>query len=248
MIVVFTPKSISPDCPFKSKQRQVKISIRTPHRSSRRCATHCGNFFDTWSPWLRGKLHTTKIVSAVCTEVISSVSNILRRQLCDRISRWKRNWIRKYFSLFIRGPNRFESRKKMEVWKVCILGIFKIWFVLAHISYSSESMQSEKHSGIVFSSPNEANAPLTRFTVYVQKSTLIATYTLYCMYTVLYTVQCTYDLPLSQSGTGERGSFLHPVHSCSILSGLSKSGHRNSLGYYFLDWLVGGWGVGGLKV
>ena len=49
------------------------------------------------------------------------------------------------------------------------------------------------HSEIVFSSPNEANAPLTRFTVYVQKSTLIATYKLYCMYTVQYsTVHTTY--------------------------------------------------------
>ena len=82
-------------------------------------------------------------------------------------------------------------------------------------------MQSEKHSGIVFSSPNEANAPLTRFTVYVQKSMHP-----YCnIYIVLYvhsTVQCTYDLPLSQSGTGERGSFLHPVHSCSLKTPLDN--------------------------
>ena len=82
-------------------------------------------------------------------------------------------------------------------------------------------MQSEKHSGIVFSSPNEANAPLTRFTVYVQKTHP------YCiLYIVLYvhcTVQySTYDLPLSQSGTGERGSFLHPVHSCSLKTPLDN--------------------------
>ena len=36
------------------------------------------------------------------------------RQLCDLISRRNRNWIRKYFSLFISGPDGFKSWKKLE--------------------------------------------------------------------------------------------------------------------------------------
>ena len=36
-------------------------------------------------------------------------------ELCDRISRRNRNRIRKYFSLFIRGPDGFKSLKKLEV-------------------------------------------------------------------------------------------------------------------------------------
>ena len=47
---MFTPKRISPDCPFKSKRSQVKISIFTLL-----CAV-C----------LCGMLHTAEIVSAVC--------------------------------------------------------------------------------------------------------------------------------------------------------------------------------------
>ena len=35
--------------------------------------------------------------------------------LCDQISRQNRNWIQKYFSLFIRGLDGFESWKKLEV-------------------------------------------------------------------------------------------------------------------------------------
>ena len=36
-------------------------------------------------------------------------------ELCDRISRWNRNQIRKYFSLFIRGTDEFESWKKWRL-------------------------------------------------------------------------------------------------------------------------------------
>ena len=45
LIDVFTPKSISPDCPFKSNQRLKKISILTL-----RCAV-----------WLRGEMHTPEL-------------------------------------------------------------------------------------------------------------------------------------------------------------------------------------------
>ena len=43
---------------------------------------------------------------------ISAVCNTPQRQLCDRKSLRNRNWIRKYLSLFIRGPDGFESWKK----------------------------------------------------------------------------------------------------------------------------------------
>ena len=85
MIYVFTPKRISPDCLFKSNNRQV---IRFCFRGVQ---------------YFRGMLHTAEIISAVgCTP---------RRQLCDQISRRNRNQIRKYFSLFIRGPDGLESLK-----------------------------------------------------------------------------------------------------------------------------------------
>ena len=57
MIDVFTPKRISPDRLFKSNHRQVKNLILFPW-----CAIH-----------LRGVLHTTEIVSVVCTEIIYAV-------------------------------------------------------------------------------------------------------------------------------------------------------------------------------
>ena len=44
MIYVFTPKRISPDCLFKSIQRQLKISILSP-----RCAVFC-RFFQNLNP------------------------------------------------------------------------------------------------------------------------------------------------------------------------------------------------------
>ena len=44
MIYVFTPKRISPDCLFKSIQRQLKISILSP-----RCAVFC-TFFQNVNP------------------------------------------------------------------------------------------------------------------------------------------------------------------------------------------------------
>ena len=52
MIDVFTPKRISPDCPFKRNQRLTKISILTPQ-----CAV-----------WLHGGMHTAELELAVgCT-------------------------------------------------------------------------------------------------------------------------------------------------------------------------------------
>ena len=49
MIDVFTPKRISPDCPFKNNQRLTKISILTL-----RCAI-----------WICGEMHTAELDSAV---------------------------------------------------------------------------------------------------------------------------------------------------------------------------------------
>ena len=51
MIDVFTPKRISPDCPFKGNQRLTKISILTP-----RC-----DGFESWKKW-RSKIswHTPR--------------------------------------------------------------------------------------------------------------------------------------------------------------------------------------------
>ena len=53
MIGVLTPERISPDCPFKTNQRLVKILILTP-----RCDAHRGAL-------LRGRKHTTQLDSAV---------------------------------------------------------------------------------------------------------------------------------------------------------------------------------------
>ena len=55
-------------------------------------------------------LHYGEIDSVVCCTPL--------RQLCDRISQQNRNRIQKYFSLFIRSPDRFESWKK---WRSNIL-------------------------------------------------------------------------------------------------------------------------------
>ena len=49
LIDVFTPKRISPDCPFKSNQRPATFSIQTT-----RCAV-----------WLHGGMHTAKLDSVV---------------------------------------------------------------------------------------------------------------------------------------------------------------------------------------
>ena len=54
--------------------------------------------------WLCGVTHT-----AESKEVF---------ELCDQISRQNQKWIKKYFSLFIRGPDGFESSKK---WRSNIL-------------------------------------------------------------------------------------------------------------------------------
>ena len=67
------------------------------------CASLCGIWLQHWV-WLRGVMHTADSDSAVgCTPW-----SVLKIQ----ISQQDRNWIRKYFSLFIRGPEGFESWKK----------------------------------------------------------------------------------------------------------------------------------------
>ena len=68
MIGVFTPKRISPDCPFKSNQRLTKILILTP-----RCAVWLpGVQFDSgvcilrnFITWLHGGMHTAELDLAV---------------------------------------------------------------------------------------------------------------------------------------------------------------------------------------
>ena len=98
MTDVFNPKRISPDCIFKSNHRQVKKSILFP-----RCAIY-----------LHGMLHTAEIVSVVCTEIISTVWCTPRISFCDRISRWNRNRIRKYFRLFkcLSGAQKGSNHEK----------------------------------------------------------------------------------------------------------------------------------------
>ena len=129
MIYVFTPKRINPDCSFKSNQKQVKISILTP-----RCAICLHGVFHTDEiisvcPEIisaifctsRSVLPSAEMISAVgCTpqrsspwvlqtvEIVSAVCCTPQRQFCDRISRRNQNRIRKYFSLFIRGPDEFQ--------------------------------------------------------------------------------------------------------------------------------------------
>ena len=76
---------MSSDCPFKSNQSRAKISILTPG-----CAV-C----------LCGVMHTTEIdFEVVCTPWSF---------LTIRISRRNRKRNRKYFSLFVRSPDGFES-------------------------------------------------------------------------------------------------------------------------------------------
>ena len=73
---------------------------RTVHHLTPRCDAHCG-------AWLRGGMHTAESNSTVgCT---------LGSFLKIRISRQNRNRIRKYLSLFIRGPDGFESWTKQKV-------------------------------------------------------------------------------------------------------------------------------------
>ena len=57
----------------------------------------------------------TKILTPRC----ASHRGVEFFELCDRISRRNQNWIRKYFSLFIRGPDGFESWKKTGGRKSC---------------------------------------------------------------------------------------------------------------------------------
>ena len=93
---MFTPKRIAHDCPFKSNQSQLKISILTP-----RCADCLRGEMPTaeivvwctlWrlTPWwdahhrdnLRGGIHTAKIVSAEwCILRFETMSSWLLRNL-----------------------------------------------------------------------------------------------------------------------------------------------------------------------
>ena len=103
-----------------------------PRRGSPRCATYRGN---------RSEFFTCLCLSRQSGEILLGVNTsgyrerkdfkykmliyyeilltlavccTLRRSLYDRISRRNRNLIRKYFSLLIRGPNGFESWKKLR--------------------------------------------------------------------------------------------------------------------------------------
>ena len=70
------------------------------------------------SPWYPVCCNTAEMISVVCcTPWRSSLRCVAhpQRQLPDLISRWNQNRIWKYLSLFIRGPDRFESWKKLEV-------------------------------------------------------------------------------------------------------------------------------------
>ena len=109
----------------------------TPWRSSPRCVAHCWDCLcGVYRDHLQGVMHTEEIISAVCctlqilsppyvahrrddlcgmlhtAEIISTVGCTQRRSLCDWMSRRNENLIRKYFRLFIRGPDGFESWKK----------------------------------------------------------------------------------------------------------------------------------------
>ena len=57
MTDVFSPKRISPDCPFRSNQKLAKISILTPQ----------------YAFWLRGVTHTTELNSAECCTPRTSI-------------------------------------------------------------------------------------------------------------------------------------------------------------------------------
>ena len=61
-----------------------------------------------WSVHLTAK---PKILTPMC-HAHHGVKNF---ELCDWISCWNQNWIWKHFSLFIRGPDEFESWTKLEV-------------------------------------------------------------------------------------------------------------------------------------
>ena len=63
MIDVFTPRRISPDCPFKSNQRQAKISISTSWCAVWLCSVH-----HTAADWLCSGMHTVESdLAAWCT-------------------------------------------------------------------------------------------------------------------------------------------------------------------------------------
>ena len=88
-IDVFIPHRISPDWPFKTNQRQVKILIL-----SLQCAVSSNVYDAHRRDWPHAVMHTLEIDLAVW--------------LTSRRNR-KRIW--KYGSLFVRGPDGFKSWK-----------------------------------------------------------------------------------------------------------------------------------------
>ena len=111
----------------------------TPLRWSPRCASHrrdklhtaemksksslvSGGFWrDNQEKSLKGWTHLSIIMKEKIWSInflvylenvlMSAVCSTPRIPLCDLITLQNRNWIRKYFSLFIRGPDGFESWK-----------------------------------------------------------------------------------------------------------------------------------------
>ena len=80
-----------------------------PPSQAPRCASHCGvKLLTAESSFKRDNQESIK-------SGFKLTKNVDFFELCDQISRWNRNWIRKYFSLFIRGLDGFESWKKLEV-------------------------------------------------------------------------------------------------------------------------------------
>ena len=85
----------------------------TPRSQFAHCRVRIKNFVVLWL-FLKGR--SGEILVGVNTSIIKDFKyKKWFFELCDRISRGNRNQIRKYFTLFIRGPDGFESWKKTEV-------------------------------------------------------------------------------------------------------------------------------------
>ena len=76
----------------------------TSQRLNPRYDAHCKFFWEIWVTWLCGVMHTAELDSSEG----SSPWSFLK----IRISCRNRYRIRRYFTLFIRGPDGFESWKK----------------------------------------------------------------------------------------------------------------------------------------
>ena len=132
---MFTPKRISPDCPFKRNERQApRCAVWcTPRSLSPQCEAHRRSWFgsvkhtaefvkEIWSTWLCGVMHTAEIDYPVRCTPQSFFYNLWSLDSAVWCTPWsflkistisQRNWNRlgKYFSLFIRVLNVFESWK-----------------------------------------------------------------------------------------------------------------------------------------